>query len=103
MKIILTYFPLRYDLTSVNAHEIAHQWFGDIVTCAWWDQIWLNEGYATYVSYIGVDHVHPQMTAFDRFTIEEKNSLMESDAKTNSHPILREVGHFISYITLLSI
>uniref|UniRef100_V5ICM7 Putative puromycin-sensitive aminopeptidase n=1 Tax=Ixodes ricinus TaxID=34613 RepID=V5ICM7_IXORI len=45
-------------VAEVVAHELAHQWFGNLVTMEWWDDLWLNEGFATYVEYIGTDVVH---------------------------------------------
>jgi len=50
----------RRQSTSVNAHELAHQWFGNLVTMPWWDDIWLNEGFATWLASRVVDEVHPE-------------------------------------------
>ncbi|MGH0179337.1 UNVERIFIED_CONTAM: hypothetical protein FKN15_020662 [Acipenser sinensis] len=46
-------------VATVIAHELAHQWFGNLVTVRWWNDLWLNEGFATYVSYLGADHAEP--------------------------------------------
>lgn len=47
-------------VADVVAHELAHQWFGNLVTPKWWDDLWLNEGFATYMEYEGVNSVHPE-------------------------------------------
>lgn len=45
------------NVATVLAHELAHQWFGNLVTMKWWNDLWLKEGFATYMSYLAIDHV----------------------------------------------
>jgi len=48
----------------VVAHELAHQWFGNYTTMAWWDNLWLNEGFATFVGTMAVHHLFPEWDMF---------------------------------------
>ncbi len=48
-------FSRKFYVCSVVAHEMAHMWFGDLVTCPFWDELWLNEAFATYFSYVGLE------------------------------------------------
>lgn len=71
----------------VVAHELAHQWFGNLVTMAWWDDLWLNEGFASYVEYIGSGIVKPDWQMQDQFVIDDLLEALYLDSLSNSHPI----------------
>lgn len=53
----------------VVAHELAHMWFGNLVTMDWWNELWLNEGFATWVGWLAVDHLHPEWNVWSQFVV----------------------------------
>ncbi|KAL6788593.1 peptidase family M1 domain-containing protein [Trichoderma sp. SZMC 28012] len=83
----------RDRIAYVVAHELAHQWFGNLVTMDWWDDLWLNEGFATWAGWLAVAHVHPDWEFWTRFVNEGMQSAFEADSIRASHPILVQVGN----------
>lgn len=77
----------RQKVAYVVAHEIAHQWFGNLVTMQWWDELWLNEGFATWVGYLAVDHLFPEWDIFTVFVSNSLQTALTLDGLRNSHPI----------------
>ncbi|XP_017321402.1 alanyl (membrane) aminopeptidase-like b [Ictalurus punctatus] len=71
----------------VIAHELAHQWFGNLVTMNWWNNLWLSEGFATYLSYLGVNDIEPTWNIRDMFVLKEIQPVMELDSLNASHPL----------------
>ncbi|EFN65601.1 Aminopeptidase N [Camponotus floridanus] len=80
-------------VATVVSHELAHQWFGNLVTPSWWTDLWLNEGFASYVEYIGIDAVEPSWKVLEQFVVHELQNVFGLDALESSHPISIEVGH----------
>ncbi|CAL1533887.1 unnamed protein product [Lymnaea stagnalis] len=74
----------------VVAHELAHQWFGNLVTMKWWNDLWLNEGFASYVERVGADQVDPEFHMMDAF-MEPFSGSQYMDGLASSHPIEVEV------------
>ena len=75
---------------EVIAHEMAHQWFGDLVTMAWWDNLWLNEGFASWMGTKCSDHFNPQWEIWLRAN-DAKQAAMATDALSATHPIQQPV------------
>uniref|UniRef100_A0A667XK05 Aminopeptidase n=1 Tax=Myripristis murdjan TaxID=586833 RepID=A0A667XK05_9TELE len=79
-------------VASVIAHELVHQWFGNIVTMDWWDDLWLNEGFASFFEYIGVEKAEPTWGMRDIMIISDVLPVMVDDALLSSHPIIVDVS-----------
>ncbi len=75
----------------VIAHELAHQWFGNLVTMKWWTHLWLNEGFASFISYYAVDHLYPEWNMWSQFANSELGPALQLDSLKNTHPIQVEV------------
>ncbi|MCJ1477322.1 hypothetical protein MMC13_005993 [Lambiella insularis] len=67
--------------------ELAHQWFGNLVTMDWWNELWLNEGFATWVGWYAIDHLYPEWNTWAQFVTESVQSAFQLDALRASHPI----------------
>lgn len=76
----------------VVAHELAHQWFGNLVTMEWWTHLWLNEGFATWVSYLAADVLFPEWNIWTQF-LDQITQGLRLDGLSESHPIEVEINH----------
>lgn len=79
-------------VAAVIAHELVHQWFGNIVTMDWWDDLWLNEGFASFFEYSGVNSAEPTWNMLDQIIIDDLLPVMRDDALLSSHPIIVTVS-----------
>uniref|UniRef100_A0A8C8HM82 Aminopeptidase n=1 Tax=Oncorhynchus tshawytscha TaxID=74940 RepID=A0A8C8HM82_ONCTS len=72
---------------TIIAHELAHMWFGNLVTLRWWNEVWLNEGFASYVSYLGADYAESTWNVKDLIVLDEVHRVFAVDALASSHPL----------------
>jgi aminopeptidase N len=81
----------RRGIFTLLAHEMAHQWFGDLVTMGWWDNLWLNEGFASWMQVKAAEHFYPQWQTWLNSN-GQKQFAMTLDARRTSHPIQQPVA-----------
>lgn len=74
-------------ISSVIAHELAHQWFGNLVTMRWWDDLWLNESFANLMQYIALDHAHPDWLVWDDYADQETQLALSRDQFAHVQPV----------------
>lgn len=74
-------------VTEVVMHELAHQWFGNLVTMDFWDGLWLNEGFATWMSWYACDALFPEWKVWESYVSDSLQSALTLDALRSSHPI----------------
>jgi aminopeptidase N len=88
-----TSLHLKQYVANVVAHELTHQWFGNLVTMRWWTDLWLNESFASWMSYLAVDQLFPDWKVWTQFIVDEQSLALKLDALENTHPIQVEVKH----------
>ncbi|XP_075400037.1 glutamyl aminopeptidase [Tenrec ecaudatus] len=79
-------------VATVIAHELVHQWFGNVVTMDWWEDLWLNEGFASFFEYLGVNQAEPNWQMRDQMLLEDVLPVQEDDSLMSSHPIVVTVS-----------
>ena len=83
----------RQRVSEIISHEMAHMWFGDLVTMAWWNDLWLNESFASWMGDRAVDHLHPEWEMWTQFLTADTNRALSLDGLRSSHPIEQEVNN----------
>jgi len=80
----------RQNVFITIAHEVAHQWFGDLVTMAWWNDLWLNESFASWMENKATDHFHPEWNVW-LLTQAGQQGAMRLDSRAGTHPVITEI------------
>merc|ERR1719327_2418277 len=80
-------------ICSVVTHELAHQWFGNLVTMGWWDDLWLNEGFANWMQTFAADALHPEWNIWESYVCTDQQNALTLDALRSSHPIQVPIAH----------
>lgn len=79
--------PNKQRVANVIAHELAHQWFGDLVTMKWWDNLWLNESFANMMEYVAIDALEPTWNIWEAFQTSEPPLALARDATDGVQPV----------------
>ncbi|NXJ94602.1 AMPE aminopeptidase, partial [Corythaixoides concolor] len=82
----------KQTVAAVVSHELVHQWFGNIVTMDWWDDLWLNEGFATYFEFLGTNAAEPDWQMLEQILTEDVLPIMTDDSLLSSHAIVVNVS-----------
>ncbi|XP_004586246.2 leucyl-cystinyl aminopeptidase isoform X2 [Ochotona princeps] len=77
-------------VTKIIAHELAHQWFGNLVTMQWWNDLWLNEGFATFMEYFSLEKIFKELSSYEDF-LDARFKTLKKDSLNSSHPISSSV------------
>ncbi|XP_068247585.1 aminopeptidase N-like [Palaemon carinicauda] len=83
----------RNNVGRILAHEIAHQWFGNLVTPHWWTDLWLNEGFASYMENVALACIKPEWNVETEQVLKDLHEVMRLDSQLNSHPVSVPVYH----------
>lgn len=84
---------IKETIATVVAHETSHQWFGNLVTMRWWDDLWLNESFANMMEYQAVDALYPEWEVWDTFIAAEGLSALRRDATPGVQAVKTAVNH----------
>ncbi|HEY5695717.1 MAG TPA: M1 family metallopeptidase, partial [Candidatus Saccharimonadales bacterium] len=83
----------RHYIATVIAHELSHQWFGNLVTMKWWNNLWLNESFATLMEYLAIDALHPEWDIWLDFATSESIAALRRDSLEGVQPVQVDVNH----------
>ncbi|HUD05427.1 MAG TPA: M1 family metallopeptidase [Candidatus Saccharimonadales bacterium] len=88
-----TSITIKQYVAMVIAHELAHMWFGNLVTMRWWTDLWLNEGFASWIEYLATDKIFPEWEMWTQFIVDEQEGALKLDALVNTHPVQVTINH----------
>lgn len=83
----------KHYIATVIAHELSHQWFGNLVTMEWWNNLWLNESFATLMEYVAIDALHPEWNVWLNFATSESIMALRRDAIDGVQSVQVDVHH----------
>jgi aminopeptidase N len=88
-----TSLGMKQYVAIVVAHELTHQWFGNLVTMKWWTDLWLNEGFASWMEYLAIDDMFPEWKVWTQFAVDDLQLALKIDSLEHTHPIEVPVNH----------